>query len=59
MLTDAQWDVLEPLIEMVRPQAKVLPRYLRRTVGAILWRHDNGMKWRSLPAEHGLWWMAA
>ena len=28
-------------------------------MGAILWRHDNGAKWRSVPAEHGPWWMAA
>ena len=59
MLTDAQWMELEPLVEAVRPRAKVPPRHLRRTVGAILWRHDNGAKWRSLPAEHGPWWMAA
>jgi transposase len=59
MLTDAQWLVLEPLIEAVRPHAKVPPRHLRRTVGAILWRHDNGAKWRSVPDEHGPWWMAA
>ena len=32
---------------------------MRRTIGAILWRHDNGAKWRALPAEHGPWWMAA
>ena len=37
----------------------VAPGHLRRTVGAILRRHDNGDKWRSLPAEHGPWWMAA
>ena len=59
MLTDAQWMVLEPLVEAVRPHAKVPPGHLRRTVGAILWRHNNGAKWRSLPAEHGPWWMAA
>ena len=59
MLTDAQWALLEPLIEAVRPHAKVPPRHLRRTVGAILWRHDNGAKWRALPSEHGPWWMAA
>ena len=59
MVTDAQWAVLEPLVEAVRPHAKVPPGHLRRTVGAILWRHDNGAKWRSLPAEHGPWWMAA
>ena len=59
MLTDAQWVMLEPLIEACRPHAKVPPRYLRRTVGAILWRHDNGAKWRALPVEHRLWWMTA
>ena len=59
MLTDTQWAMLEPLIEAVRPHAKVPPRHLRRTVGAILWRHDNGAKWRAVPAEHGPWWMAA
>ena len=32
--------------------------HLRRTIGAILWRHANGAKWRSLPAELGPWWMA-
>ena len=35
------------------------PRHLRRTVGAIIWRRENGAKWRALPAEHGPWWMAA
>ena len=59
MLTDGQWAALEPLIEACRPHARVPPRHLRRTVGAILWRHDNGAKWRALPVEHGPWWMAA
>ena len=59
MLTDGQWAVLEPLIEAVRPPAKVPLRHLRRTINAILWRHDNGAKWRAVPAELGPWWMAA
>ncbi len=58
-LTDEQWAVLEPLVEACRPRAKVPPRHLRRTIGAILWRHDNGAKWRALPVEEGPWWMAA
>lgn len=58
-LTDAQWAVLAPLVEQCRPHAKVPPSNLRRTIGAILWRHANGAKWRSLPAELGPWWMAA
>ena len=58
-LTDAQWEVLAPLIEACRPPAKVPPRHLRRTISAIIWRHANGAKWRSLPEELGPWWMAA
>ena len=59
VLTDAQWVVLEPLVAACRPHAKVPPRHLRRTISAILWRHANGAKWRSLPSELGPWWMAA
>src|SRR5829696_7567564 len=28
-------------------------------IEAIIWRHDNGAKWRQIPAELGPWWMAA
>jgi transposase len=59
MLTDARWSELEPLVEACRPHAKVPPSNLRRTVSAILWRHENGAKWRSPPTEFGPWWMAA
>ena len=58
-LTDEQWAVLAPLIEQCRPPAKVPLRHLRRTIGAIIWHHDNGAKWRALPTELGPWWMAA
>jgi transposase len=58
-LTDAQWAMLEPLVEACRPHAKVPPSNLRRTISAILWRHANGAKWRALPPELGPWWMAA
>ena len=58
-LTDEQWAVLAPLIEQCRPHAKVPPRHLRRTISAIIWRHDSGAKWRALPTELGPWWMAA
>ncbi len=59
MLTDGQWAVLEPLIEACWPKGKTQPQDLRRTVEAILWRRQNGVKWRSVPAELGLWWRAA
>ena len=59
VLTDGQWAVLEPLVEACRPHAKVPPSDLRRTVEAILWRCQNGAKWRAIPAELGPWWRAA
>ena len=59
MLTEAQWAVLEPLIEAVRPPAKVPLQHPRRTISAIVWRHDNGAKWRAVPSKLGPWWMAA
>jgi transposase len=59
VLTDAQWERLGPLIEAVRPPAKTPPQNLRRTIAAIIWRHQNGAKWRSIPAELGPWWRAA
>ena len=59
MLTDAQWALLEPLIEACRPKGKTPPQDLRRTLSAILWRHQNGAKWRAIPAELGPWWRAA
>jgi transposase len=55
MLTDAQWAMLEPLIEACRPKGKTPPQDLRRTLSAILWRHQNGAKWRSVPSELGPW----
>src|SRR3954453_13337860 len=59
MLTDGAWMDLEPLIEACRPKGKTPPRDLRRTISAILWRHQNGAKWRAIPADLGPWSRAA
>src|SRR3712207_1743984 len=66
VLTDARWAELEPLIGEVRPHRKVPHGDLRRTIEAILWRHQNGAKWRkngakwrAIPGELGPWWKAA
>ena len=59
VFTDAAWAIWGPLIEDVRPQGKTPPKELRRTISAIFWRHQNGAKWRSIPAELGPWWLAA
>ena len=55
MVTDAQWAMLEPLIEACQPKGKTPPQDLRRTISAILWRHQNGAKWRALPCDLGPW----
>jgi transposase len=59
MVLDVQWISLEPLIEACRPKGKTAPKDLRRTISAILWRHQNGAKWRAIPAELGPWSRAA
>ena len=59
VFTDEAWALWEPLIEAVRPHGKTPPKQLRRTISAIFWRHQNGAKWRSIPAELGPWWRAA
>jgi transposase len=59
MLTDGAWMDLEPLIEACRPKGKTAPKDLRRTLSAIVWRHQNGAKWRAIPAELGPWARAA
>jgi transposase len=45
--------MLEPLVEACRPKGKTPPEDLRRTISAILWRHQDGAKWRAVPAEFG------
>src|SRR5829696_3372911 len=59
MLTDGAWMSLEPLLEACRPKGKTPPQDLRRTISAIVWRHQNGAKWRAIPADLGPWSRAA
>src|SRR3954452_24054869 len=55
MLLDAYWMRLEPLIEACRPKGKTPPKDLRRTISAIVRRHQNGAKWCAIPAELAPW----
>src|SRR3954462_13919558 len=36
-----------------RPKGKTPPQDLRRTISALVWRHQNGAKWRAIPADLG------
>ncbi|GGC25819.1 hypothetical protein GCM10011504_00030 [Siccirubricoccus deserti] len=51
VFTDAAWAKWEPAIDEVRSHGKLPPEELRRTISAIFWRHQNGAKWRSIPAN--------
>src|SRR3954463_9472268 len=59
VLADQQWSVLEPLLNAARPWAARPIRQFRRMIEAIVWRQQNGAKWRAIPSELGPWWMAA
>jgi transposase len=54
-LTDAEWEVLRPLLPPQRPRTG-RPRHDHRTVlGGILWVVRNRASWRDLPQRFGKW----
>jgi transposase len=55
VLTDAQWSKFEAAIAAANIRGARPRTEDRRTVEAIIWRLDNGAKWRSIPAELGNW----
>src|SRR4051812_11261234 len=59
VLNDGQWAVLGPLIDECRPWGRTEPAALHETDEAIVRRHQNGAKWRSVPPDPVPWWRAA
>lgn len=55
VLTDEQWAKLEPLLEEARPRGRTKPIDLRRSIEGVIWRHQNGARWRAVPFEFGPW----
>src|ERR1700722_12083442 len=55
VLTDVQWAKFEAAIAAVKLRGARPRKEDRRTIEAIIWRLDNGAKWRSIPAELGDW----
>ena len=54
-LTDAQWQLLEPLVPAPKPGGR-RPKYPRRDiVNAILYLTRNGCAWRNLPYDLPPW----
>jgi putative transposase len=54
-LTDAQWDILEPLLPKDQPLGRPRKTSLRGVVDAILYRNRNGCTWRALPHDFPTW----
>jgi transposase len=54
-LTDAEWNVLAPLLP--RPSARGRPpkHSRRRLIDGIRWRTRTGAPWRDVPARYGPW----
>jgi transposase len=54
-LTDAQWEILEPLIPAISPEAAYYVHCRREIVNAILYVLRSGCPWRLLPHEFPAW----
>ncbi|GAA4259888.1 hypothetical protein GCM10022255_086380 [Dactylosporangium darangshiense] len=54
-LSDAEWVRLAPLLPSVAPQRGGRWRDHRQVINGILWRIDNGAKWREVPQRYGPW----
>jgi transposase len=54
-LTDAQWELVEPMLPLIKEPGRV-PKHPRRdTVDAILFVVRTGCSWRQLPADFPPW----
>ena len=54
-LTDAEWQVLEPLIPVVRPGGRPRAHPDREVIDAMLDVLRGGIAWRALPHEYPPW----
>jgi putative transposase len=54
-LTDAQWDLLEPVFNAPGKRGRKHADDLRRVVDAMLYIAQTGCQWRYLPESFGPW----
>ena len=58
-LTDAQWQLIEPLIPPAKPGGRDRETNMREVINAIQYRARSGCAWRNLPHDlppHGTVW---
>lgn len=54
-LTDAEWQIIAPLLPPEKPVGRGREVDLREVLNAIFYRADNGVKWRNLPKDFPPW----
>lgn len=54
-LTDAEWQIIEPLLPARKHLGKDRQVEFRQVLNAIFYRADNGLKWRALPKQFPAW----
>jgi transposase len=54
-LTDAQWDVLEPLLPAVSGRGRPPKWTKRQLIDGVRWRTRAGTPWRDVPERYGSW----
>ena len=54
-LTDAEWDMIRPILPPPKPVGQQRVVDLREILNAIFYRADNGIKWRALPCDFPRW----
>lgn len=54
-LTDAQWQLMEPLLPAAKPGGRPRTVDLREVVNAILYLLRTGCQWRLLPHDFPCW----
>jgi len=55
LLSDTQWELIEPLLPAQRPARGRPMRDHRQVVEGIVYRYRCGIAWRDLPASFGPW----
>jgi len=54
-LTDAQWELIRPLVERERRMGRPTSTDLREVVNALLYLNRTGCPWRLLPTDFPKW----
>ena len=55
VLSDSEWDLMEPLLPPQRPARGRPMRDHRQVVEGVIYRYRCGIAWRDLPATFGPW----